>query len=67
MVRKDLFLDIRQLKRVREDVENIGSDKLKQELDEVIVDGSGVYLYNVLSEECLVEFDGFNGLLMVSL
>lgn len=67
MINKEVFFDIRQLKRIREDVENIGSDDLKRELDDALMDNDGKYLYNILSEECLTELDYIKDLLLVSL
>ena len=67
MINKEVFFDIRQLKKIREDVENIGSDDLKRELDDALMDNDGKYLYNILSEECLTELDYIKDLLLVSL
>ena len=55
MSMKTVYLDLRQLKRVRDDVTYLGSDELKEELDIAISKDEGAYLLNILSDECFRE------------
>ncbi len=53
------YLDIRQIKNLRRNLEYIGSDEIKNELDEHINSTSdGAYLINLLSERSFKELVG---------
>lgn len=53
------YLDIRQIKNLRRNLEYIGSDEIKDELDEHINSTrDGAYLINLLSERSFNELVG---------
>ena len=56
---KTKYLDIRQIKALRRNLEHLGSDEIKDELDEHINSTrDGAYLINLLSEKSFNELVG---------
>lgn len=59
---KRVWLDSRGLKQLREQVQYVASDDLKEELDDYLEEhkGEGAYLINVFSNYSIVELERLN-------
>ena len=66
MTLSNVWLDRRQLKILHNNLENVGSLKIKKEIGEYLNHSdSGVYLGNLLSDECLLELELLNNSIMI--
>ena len=62
MTLKVRYLDIRHIQRLREEIEHIGSDSLKEQLDDYLSAESrqGEYICNILNDEAIRELEQIN-------
>lgn len=54
---RTLWLDARELKGLRTDIEYLDAEELKEELDAAIEENKGNYLCNILSYEAMRELE----------